>query len=318
MTENEIKVLMKKYLNGTITKEEESLLEAFDHKLLSENHQNIFKNAKHKGSIGQKLVKGVNTSNTGNPFMRWGRIVASLVLLIGISYFLYNYTGQEKAMEPNVVLTKSTEWGQKLNLVLADGTEVYLNSGSTLKFPKRFDGDTRSVELDGEAFFDVAENPNKPFVIKSGEVETTVLGTSFNVNTYPDNDQVAVTVATGKVKVASKENQILLLPNEQGVFHKQSKSISKKKIDIAGCLNWKDGIIHFEDAELSEVLETLERWYGVSFVVDNENIGDCHLTASYNNERLSAILESIVYAKKGISYEFLNSKKIQLKGKCTD
>ncbi|MBW8243882.1 FecR domain-containing protein [Muricauda oceani] len=318
MTENEIKVLMKKYLNGTITKEEEALLEAFDHKLLSENHQNVFKNTRHKATIGQKLAKGINTSKTRGPFMQWSRIAASLILLMGLSYFVYNYAGQEEAIEPNVMLTKTTEWGQKLNLVLADGTEVYLNSGSTIKFPKRFEGDTRSVELDGEAFFDVAENPNKPFIIRSGEVETTVLGTSFNVNTYEESEQVAVTVATGKVKVVSGESEVLLLPNEQGVFDKKSKSISKKKIDIAAFLHWKDGIIHFEDAELSEVLETLERWYGVSFVVDNENIGDCHLTASYNNERLSAVLESIIYAKKGLQYQFLNNKKIELKGKCTD
>lgn len=318
MTENEIKVLMKKYLNGTITREEESLLEAFDYKLLSKNHQNVFKNAQHKSGIGQKLAKGIQSSKTRNPFLHWGRIAASLILLMGLSYFLYNYTHQEIEVEPNIILTKSTDWGQKLNLVLADGTEVFLNSGSTIKFPKRFDGDIRAVDLEGEAFFDVAENPDKPFVIRSGEVETTVLGTSFNVNTYSERNQVAVTVATGKVKVASKEKQIFLMPNEQGVFDKQSKSISKKKIDASTFLHWKDGIIHFEDAELSEVLETLERWYGVTFEVDNENIGDCHLTASYNNERLSAVLESIVYAKKGISYEFLSSKKIQLRGKCTD
>lgn len=318
MTENEIKVLMKKYLNGTITREEESLLEAFDYKLLSKNHQNVFKNAQHKSGIGQKLAKGIQSSKTRNPFLHWGTIAASLILFMGLSYFLYNYTHQEIEVEPNIILTKSTEWGQKLNLVLADGTEVYLNSGSTIKFPKRFDGDIRTVDLEGEAFFDVAENPDKPFVIRSGEVETTVLGTSFNVKTYPESHQVAVTVASGKVKVASKENQIFLLPNEQGLFDKNSKSISKKKIDASTFLHWKDGIIHFEDAELSEVLGTLERWYGVSFVVDNDNIGDCHLTASYNNERLSAVLESIVYAKKGISYEFLKNKKIQLKGKCTD
>ncbi|NDV17038.1 DUF4974 domain-containing protein [Muricauda sp. TY007] len=317
MTENEIKDLMKKYLNGTITKKEESILEEFDHRLLSRNHQSVFKNPKHKKKIGQKLIRDINTSKR-RPILKWSGVAASLALLIGLGYMAYTFTQHKEVLKPIVQITKSTDWGQKLNLVLADGTEVYLNSGSTIKFPKLFEADKRVVELDGEAFFDVAENLDKPFIIKSGEVETTVLGTSFNVNTYSESNQVAVTVATGKVKVASKEKEIFLMPNEQGVFDKQSKSISKKKIDIAALLHWKDGVIHFEDAELSEVLETLERWYGVTFLVDNKNIGECHLTASYNNERLSAILESIVYAKKGISYEFLNSKKIQLKGKCTD
>ena len=319
MTENEIKVLMKKYLNGTITKEEESLLEAFDHKLLSENHQDIFKNPKHKQQLYQKLAKGIEGSRRKNPMYKWTGIAASIIIAIGLGYFGFNhYSHEQEIVQPTVSLTKTTEWGQKLNLVLADGTEVYLNSGSIIKFPQRFDGNSREVELEGEAFFNVAENPNKPFIIKSGEVETTVLGTSFNVNTYSDSQHVAFTVATGKVKVASQANEIYLLPNEQGVFDKESKSISKERIDIASFLNWKDGIIHFEDAELSQVLQTLERWYGVTFVVDNENIGDCHITATYDNERLDAILESIVYAKKGIRYQFLDNHKIQLMGRCTD
>ncbi|RUA15079.1 MAG: hypothetical protein DSY83_08230 [Flavobacteriia bacterium] len=144
------------------------------------------------------------------------------------------------------------------------------------------------------------------------------MGTSFNVNTYPDNDQVAVTVATGKVKVASHENEIHLGPNEQGVFDKKTKTISKKMPDIATFLNWKDGIIHFEDTSLAKVAESLERWYGVTFIFEKESLGDCHITANFNNELLPAVLESIVYAKKGLRYEFLENNKILIKGRCTD
>ncbi|WP_326407848.1 FecR family protein [Flagellimonas halotolerans] len=308
---------MKKYLNGTITKKEESLLEEFDHKLLFKNHHNVFKNPKQKKRVGQKLAKHINNSKR-RPILKWSSVAASLTLLIGLGYFAYIFTHQTEVVEPIAEITKTTEWGQKLHIVLADGTEVYLNAGSTIKYPQRFEGDTREVELEGEAFFDVAKDLDKPFIIKSGEVATTVLGTSFNVNTYPENQQVAITVATGKVKVASQESELLLLPNEQGVFDRNSKAISKEKIDIASFLHWKDGIIHFDDAELSKVLQTLERWYGVTFVVDNNTIGNCHITATYDNERLDAILESIVYAKKGLHYQFLDKNKVQLKGKCTD
>ncbi len=318
MTENDIKKLMKKYLNGTITRKEESLLEEFDLNLLSKNHQNIFKNNRHRKNVGQKFAKGIHRSQRKKTISKLTKVAASLTLLIGLGYFVHTIVDEKEEMQPIVEVTKSTKWGQKLNLVLADGTEVYLNSGSSIKYPQRFEGDTREVELEGEAFFDVAKNPEKPFIIKSGEVETTVLGTSFNVNTYPEFHQIAVTVATGKVKVASQEHEVLLMPNEQGVFDRKSKSISKKKIDVTSFLHWKDGIIHFEDVELSEVLESLERWYGVTFMVDNKNMGDCHITATYDNERLSAVLESIVYAKKGLRYQFLDKNQIQLKGKCTD
>lgn len=318
MTENEIKVLMKKYLDGTITKKEESRLEEFDMNLLSKNHQNIFKNSRHKKNVGQKLSKSINPYQRKKTVSKWIGMAASIVLLVGLGYVASTFIYQKEVKNPVVTFTKTTKWGQKLNLVLADGTEVYLNAGSSIKYPQRFEGDTREVELVGEAFFDVAKNPDKPFIIKSGEVKTTVLGTSFNVNTYPDSHQIAVTVASGKVKVASQEHEVLLMPNEQGVFDRKSKSISKEKIDIATSLHWKEGIIHFEDVALSEVLQTLERWYGVSFVVDNNNIGNCHITATYDNERLSAVLESIVYTKKGLEYQFLDKNQIQFNGKCTD
>lgn len=317
MTEQDIKRLMKKYLNGTITKREEFLLEKFDSNLLAKNEKQVIQSDVQRCHVKRKLARQLKRKSK-KPIQKWLGMAATLALLLSVGYFTYTNFHQEPTLQPIVEMIKTTEWGKKMNITLADGTEVRLNSGSTLKFPDRFQGNTREVELSGEAFFNVARNSDKPFIIKSGEVETMVLGTSFNVNTYPESKQVAVTVATGKVKVTSRENEIFLLPNEQGVFDKKSKSISKEKIDIAAFLHWKDGIIHFEDAELSQVLRTLERWYGVTFEVDNANIGDCHITATYNNERLDAILESIIYAKKGLRYQFLDNHKIQLKGKCTD
>ncbi|MEC7263557.1 MAG: FecR domain-containing protein [Bacteroidota bacterium] len=318
MTENEIKGLMEKYLNGTITKQEESLLEQFDGDLLSKNYKDIFKNDNHRKQIAKQLSQNISGHKKGISFLKWTKVAASLALLVGLGYFIHSRMETEPVVEPIVEMVKTTEWGQKLNVTLADGTQVRLNSGSILKYPSRFEGNLRRVELIGEAFFDVAKNPNKPFVIESGEVRTTVLGTSFNVDTYPDNDQIAVTVATGKVKVASQENEIILEPNEQGVFHKKTRSMTKERVDTSTALNWKEGVIHFEDVPLSQALKTLEKWYGVSFVLENKYAGNCHISASYNNELLSTIMESIVFAKKGLRYEFLEDHKILIKGKCTD
>ncbi|NDV45103.1 FecR family protein [Flagellimonas sediminis] len=318
MTENEIKGLMEKYLNGTITKKEESLLEQFDVDLLSRNYKDTFKNENHRKRVAKQLSRNISEHGKGISFLKWSKVAASLALLVSLGYFIHSKMGTKPVVEPIVIMEKTTEWGQKLNIILADGTQVRLNSGSTLKYPSRFEGDFRHVKLVGEAFFEVTRNPQRPFVIESGEVKTTVLGTSFNVDTYPDNDQIAVTVSTGKVKVASRENEIILEPNEQGVFHKKTKTMSKEKVDISTALNWKDGVIHFEDVPLSQALKTLEKWYGVSFVLENKYAGNCHISASYNNELLSTVLESIVFAKKGLQYEFLEDQKILIKGKCTD
>ncbi|WP_318345819.1 FecR family protein [Flagellimonas baculiformis] len=318
MTEKKIKGLMEKYLNGTITKKEESLLERFDGRLLSKNHKDVFKDERHRKQIERQLSQNIFRPKKRISFPKWAKVAASIVLMAGVAYFVHIHTKAEEKINPIVEVTKTTEWGQKLNLTLADGTQIRLNSGSTITYPDRFEGDVREVVLEGEAFFDVAKNPNKPFVIRSGEVLTTVLGTSFNINTYPDIQQIAVTVASGKVKVASHENEIHLGPNEQGIFDKKTKTISKKMTDISTFLNWKDGIIHFEDTSLAQVVESLERWYGVTFVFENENLRNCHVTATYKNEMLPAVLESIAYAKKGLRYEFLENDKILIKGKCTD
>ncbi|MER3374846.1 MAG: FecR domain-containing protein [Allomuricauda sp.] len=317
MTEQDVKRLMKKYLNGTLTKREEALLEKFDSRLLSKNEKQVFASDAHKQHIKRKLSKRINQKE-GSPVTKWLGMAASLALLLALGYFAYSKFDQAPVQHPIVEIVKTTEWGKKMNLTLPDGTQVRLNSGSTIKFPERFEGNTREVELSGEAFFDVTKNPDKPFIIKSSEIQTTVLGTSFNINTYPDNHHIAVTVATGKVKVASKDNEILLGPNEQGVFDKSTRTISKEEIDIAAFLHWKNGVLHFEDVTLDKVMESLERWYGVNFVFENENFGDCHLTASYDNEMLSAVLESIMYIKKGLAYEHVEDKTILIKGKCTD
>ncbi|SFC45629.1 FecR family protein [Flagellimonas taeanensis] len=318
MTEKRIKGLMEKYLNGTITKKEESLLERFDGRLLSKNHKDVFKDERHRKQIERLLSQNISRPRKRISLPKWARVAASIALMAVVAYSVHVYTKVEEKVEPIVEMTKTTEWGQKLNLSLADGTQIRLNSGSTITYPDRFEGDVREVVLEGEAFFDVAKNPDKPFVIRSGEVLTTVLGTSFNINTYPDSQQIAVTVASGKVKVASHENEIHLGPNEQGIFDKKTKTISKKMTDIATFLNWKDGIIHFEDTSLAQVVESLERWYGVTFVFENENLRNCHVTATYKNEMLPAVMESIAYAKKGLRYEFLENDKILIKGKCTD
>lgn len=317
MTEQDIKRLMKKYLDGTLTKREESLLEKFDSNLLKRNKKQAVQSDVQRRHIKRKLAKQIQ-QKPKSPAQKWLGMAATLALLLSVGYFTYNQFHQEPAPQPIVEMVKTTEWGKKMNITLPDGTEVRLNSGSTLKFPDRFEGNTRQVELIGEAFFNVTKNPNKPFIITSGEVSTTVLGTSFNVNTYPENQQIAVTVATGKVKVASKDAEVLLGPNEQGVFDKGTKRISKEQTHVEAFLHWKNGVLHFEDVTLNKVMESLERWYGVSFVFENPNFGGCHLTASYDNEMLSAVLESIIFTKKGLAYEYVGNKKILIKGKCTD
>ncbi len=314
MTEKEIKGLMQKYLDGTITRGEEQLLERFDANLLSKNQDWALKspNPPKKPNLGNSPTKHLR-----NPF-RWVAVAASLALLLGSGYLLYGEFTGEVREAPVQELTRSTQWGQKLNLSLADGTQIRLNSGSSIKYPERFTGNNRVVELEGEAYFEVAPDPQRLFVIKLGEVRTTVLGTSFNINSYSGLDHIAVTVVSGKVRVASEHKEVHLGPNEQGQFDRKTRTMTKRKTDISTYLNWKDGILQFEDTKLTEVSKTLERWFGVQIEFENGNIGNCHITASYDNVNLEGILESIVFTKKGLGYKFLDGDSISISGSCRD
>ncbi|MEM9141759.1 MAG: FecR domain-containing protein, partial [Bacteroidota bacterium] len=261
MTENEIKALIEKYLKGTINKDEERLLEQFDKNIIERYAPRLTQVPETQKKAQQHLASVIGGSRKRRPILKMGlRIAASVLLLLCIGYLGIEGTQESpKEVVPVVLLTKQTNWGQKISMVLPDGSSVKLNSGSTLTFPESFNDSTREVVLDGEAFFDVVKNPKKPFVIKSGELKTTVLGTSFNVNAYKGEQIMAVTVLSGEVGVNTASGQLQLLPNEQCIFDINTKQLVKEHVNAKEILLWKDGILKFNDAGLGQVAEALER-----------------------------------------------------------
>ncbi len=149
------------------------------------------------------------------------------------------------------------------NLILPDGTKVWLNSATSIKYPEAFVGKTREVELIGEAYFEVVSNPEKPFVVNNQSLNVTVLGTAFNVSAYHDDAFFTTTLVEGKVKLASAKTQdIILTPNEVGFFNKSNSKLEIKKYeDIRNYTSWKDGKFYFERESLDNILKKLGRWY---------------------------------------------------------
>jgi ferric-dicitrate binding protein FerR (iron transport regulator) len=206
--------------------------------------------------------------------------------------------------------------GQKLQLRLPDGTKVWLNAESKLSYPSHFKGVTREVVLEGEAFFDVTHQPQKPFVITTPSTKVEVLGTSFNVRAFADEKAIETVVVTGKVKIAEskdKENFILLNPNEKGDFSVQSKKMSKQKVNAQDYIGWKEGILKFENESIAQIIKVLEKWYGVTITVNNPIVLSCHLTGDFKNESLENVL---IFMEKAINIQFeINHKEVKIKGK---
>ncbi len=162
-------------------------------------------------------------------------------------------------------------YGGTYTVELCDGTKVYLNSGTTLEFPSRFDGKVRSVILKGEAYFDVARNVSKPFVVEVDEMKVKVLGTSFNVKSYVDEPGVYTTLVEGSVAILRDgQPEKKIKPGEQAYYNKGVGTLSIAEVDVNEFTSWKDGVFYFKDIALEEILRIVSRWYDLEVFYMNQ------------------------------------------------
>lgn len=167
--------------------------------------------------------------------------------------------------------TVNVPYGGTYTVELCDGTKVYLNSGTTLEFPSRFDGKVRSVILKGEAYFDVARNVSKPFVVEVDEMKVKVLGTSFNVKSYVDEPGVYTTLVEGSVAILRDgQPKKKIKPGEQAYYNKGVGTLSIAEVDVKEFTSWKDGVFYFKDIALEEILRIVSRWYDLEVFYMNQ------------------------------------------------
>jgi len=173
--------------------------------------------------------------------------------------------------------------GGEFFLQLSDGTKVWLNSETILRYPVQFTGDERKVELSGEAFFQVTKNEKVPFLVESGEQTVRVLGTEFNISSYKENPIIYTTLVRGSVEVYLKNkpgNGKTLAPNEQSSTNTVEAQISKRKVDPYQFIAWKEGRFVFEDQNLGEIMKTLSKWYNVDVVFAREDLKNIRFTGN--------------------------------------
>jgi ferric-dicitrate binding protein FerR (iron transport regulator) len=196
---------------------------------------------------------------------------------------------------------------------LPDGSKIWLNSGGSLRYPTDFDGDERLVELTGEAYFEVMKNPNKPFIVQaSNKYSVRVLGTSFNVSAYDDDNCIETTLVEGSVELnikgaSGKLVKQLLKPNEKSYYSKKGNKLSITEVDTNFDTAWRDGELKFKATPMLKVLKALERHYNVSFDIENEEIVQSEITANFKDEQLPQVLEYLQLAA-GIEYKMGKSE----------
>lgn len=219
--------------------------------------------------------------STGN----WVRIAAAIVLLVAsglvINYFI------SKNQEIQFQTSTNT-----LTVSLPDGSKAILNKNSSLTYTPAFGDANRKVTLHGEAFFEVARNPQKPFVISIDNAQVEVLGTSFNVQGYKERQALEVTVATGVVRFSIPEvkQEVTLQAGEQGLFTKSARQLSSVANKDINFLSWNTRKIVFEETDLRSVVETLNNTYQVNIIIATEIPPSCVVTVSFDHQTLEAVL----------------------------
>ena len=165
--------------------------------------------------------------------------------------------------------TMTTPKGRQFQLVLSDGTKVWLNAASSIRYPTVFNGKERKVEITGEAYFEVARNTSSPFKVKVNEqTEIEVLGTHFNINSYENEESINTTLLEGSVKVKNSGGTIVLKPGQQARVNGEEKIKVLSDVDVEKVMAWKNGVFNFTDATLQEVMRQLERWYDIEVVYE--------------------------------------------------
>ena len=199
--------------------------------------------------------------------------------------------------------------GGEYQVMLADGTKVWLNSASRLIYPQSFMGKERRVVLSGEAFFDVAHDAERPFIVETSRMNVKVLGTRFNVNDYDDNEEVSTTLVNGSVEIVSGGQQAFrLVPGEQA--YGKENELEKREVNVRLYTSWIDGKFLFNNTELEEIAKQISRWYDVEFVFDDEEIKDYKFSGFIPRYESITNLFEILEQSANVSFVRKEDKKV--------
>ena len=242
-------------------------------------------------------IRHKKTVQLKNNFTRLLPYAAIIFVIIGFVVILSSHNKLKKQSNSNLYASVMTENGQRSKVVLPDSSIVWLNSGTTLSYNYSAE-DTRSIILNGEGFFQVTRNVNKPFVVQCGDIKVKVLGTKFDVSAYPDNDKISVVLESGSVLLNHNQCTLnyKLKPGEQADYDKKAKEINIHSADVEKDTSWKDGKLIFRNDPMKLVIKQLERWYNIQVEVKDPEVYNSIFTGTVINEGYQQIFKLIEYS----------------------
>lgn len=239
-----------------------------------------------------------------NFFFYFSRVSAILFLpLLAISLIYLNNKSKDFIPEADLTYTElhAPPYG-RISFYLSDSSRIWLNNGSTLKYPVVFAGRDRKVILEGEAYFDVRKDLYRPFKVEAGDIVIQVLGTRFNISNYTEDEAIVTTLEDGKVRIKfsgqGQNNQVIheLTPSRQSVFMKESRKVQARTVNTLKYTSWKDGTLYLLDDPMSLVKKKLERWYNVDIVIEDPIILEYRYTGRFRQEPVEKVLRMMTIA----------------------
>ncbi|QRR02057.1 FecR family protein [Dyadobacter sandarakinus] len=321
MTQDYIRIIARKFLEGTATEEEKLLLHQwYDRNGQDESEPEIVltRQDEHAADVKARMFANIQDMQqhrarkwwqAGSVWL-WGAAAAMLLITV-----FFRITGHQSASEAMCVV--HAPLGKTLRITLPDSSRVWLNAGSSLMYPRNFSSQTREVVLkEGQAFFDIVHVSARPFVVHAKTLNITVLGTSFDVKAYRNDPDIKVTVKTGKVGVTLRDEPgrpaVMLLPAEQAVVPEKSAEVRVSEVSKPAIAPWKDNRLVFEDELLSEVFHALERKYNQHIVIENTMLPAERITLTLDNQPVADVLKVLSFSKK-FNYSQLNDSTIVIR-----
>jgi len=305
--------LLEQFFNGTITKQEvRHLLGQLDNADFEsrwmENQWNKAPEMMNK-TVQKQIMDNIKVDILPVRTFKWKQwlvVAASFLLVITTSlsgYLLYD--GQTRKLADDMTVT--VEKGQKVALTLPDKSRVWVNSGSTLTYGSRFNKKERIIQLDGEAYFEVAKNKKAPFIVQSHGFSVEALGTAFDVKAYPDENQISTVLIHGKVEVGDELNKINLTPNQKVIYNRATKSLQKSDVtDGLASADWRFNKLTFDSETFEDIASVLERDYNVKVVFESQSLKKYRYSGSIGNTSLESLLQ-IFALTSPISYHLKDS-----------
>ena len=308
---NEIEALLPGYLSGDITDKDREVIDEWRAES-PENETLYLDNRKAWEAItllhemeqfnSFEALNKVNTRIAQSASTKWWMTIQRVAAILLLPLMIYsgyvtfrNFSLKNLPEEQVMMQTVTSRQGMVTRFTLADGTKIWLNSCSELKFPTRFTGKVREVKLKGEAFFEVTKNEKQPFRVNAKELNVEVLGTSFNVINYNDDNQSEVILVEGKVRLSSQKDQIkkelgLMNPGQRAVYDQEVRNVVTENVDVDKYIAWRDGNLIFRDDKMEDVVKRLSRWFNVEIVILDPEIKSYIYKATFRNENLKQVM----------------------------